>query len=63
MRVEGRYEHQGVLHKGFDFFLIGLDAVNAALGKAYGAICNEANRLEHIIDDYGLEYVEFKMTV
>lgn len=58
MRVEDGGEHERLVEDGLDPLLVGLDADDAVLGEGPGSIREEADRLEQVLDQDGLEDVE-----
>lgn len=58
MAVKNGGKHERLVEKGGNALLVGLDADNAVLGEGAGAVGEEADRLEEVLDEDGLEDVE-----
>ena len=63
MRVQCRHKHKTFIHQLFDLLFIRLNADNAVIGKAVCTVSNQTDRLQNIVNHYGLNTFNSKMSV
>lgn len=63
MAVQDGSQHQGFVQQRRDPLLVGFDTDNTVLGEASSAISQQSDRLQQVLDQDGLEDVQFELTV
>lgn len=63
MAVQDGSQHQGFVQQRRDPLLVGLNTDNTVLGEASSAIRQQSDRLQQVLDQDGLEDVQFELTV
>ena len=60
---QGGDQHQAAVQQVGDACLVGFDAGHAAVGEGAGAVGDQADRLQHVVDDHRLEHVQLEMAL
>jgi len=63
MRVQCCHQHQRFIHQFADTLLVGFDVHHAIVGETHACIGDEADGLQHVINNHRLEHIKFEMAV
>ena len=61
--VQTSDQHQTLIQNCVDPLLVGFNSNNTVLGETLGAVSEQSNALEQVLDQDRLEHVELELTV